>query len=54
MELTPRQPNPPPPPRQRTTVTRRAVLRIGAMVGLALPLIVTLAPTEAKAQATGS
>lgn len=34
-------------------MTRRAVLRIGAMVGISLPLIITLTPTEARAQATG-
>lgn len=40
--------------RREQRLTRRAVIKLGAMVGATLPLIITLTPTEAKAQGTGS
>lgn len=43
----------PPTPDSPERLTRRKVLKIGAVVGVSLPLIVTLTPTEARAQETG-
>ena len=38
---------------QRRMSTRRDVLKIGALAGVALPLVLTLAPSEARAQDSG-
>lgn len=45
-------PKPPPAPPQRP-LSRRKVVKIGALAGVSLPLIVTLSPTEARAEETG-
>ena len=37
----------------RRGASRRDVLKLGALTGAALPLILTLAPTEARAQSSG-
>jgi hypothetical protein len=38
---------------QRRMASRRDVLKIGALAGAALPLVLTLAPSEARAQDSG-
>ncbi len=49
VQPTPEQAKPASPPITR----RRAAIRIGALVfGVILPLVTTLTPTEARAQAT--
>ena len=38
---------------QRRMASRRDVLKIGALAGAALPLVLTRAPSEARAQDSG-
>lgn len=38
---------------KRRMASRRDVLKLGALTGAALPLILTLAPSEARAQDSG-
>lgn len=38
----------------RKGVTRRSVVKLGTLAAAALPLVLTLAPTEARAQDSGS
>lgn len=35
-------------------IERRAFIRIGSLLGTALPLVLTLTPLEARAQSSGS
>lgn len=39
---------------QRRMASRRDVLKLGAWAGVALPLVLTLAPSEARAQESGA
>ena len=47
------QPRPPSTRLQRRMASRRDVLKISALAGAALPLVLTLAPSEARAQDSG-
>lgn len=45
---------PKPAPAPVANAERRRFLHLGGLIGAALPLVITLAPSEARAQGSGS